>query len=105
LWLQNIDSKDLVWKISGIRILREQMRKADPCEDDNKKAKAKKQIPCGDDKKKSNIKKQKAALSAAFSDLYISIVANQVKLTCRDFCTVNSLCFLSVAAISTVLET
>jgi hypothetical protein len=67
--------------------------------------KCEKQIPCGDDKKKSNIKKQKAALGAAFSDLYISVVANRVKLTCRDFSTVNSLCFLSVAAISTVLET
>jgi len=42
VWLQNIDSRDLAWKISGIRILRAFERQ--------------KQIPYGNDNKKGNSK-------------------------------------------------
>ena len=42
MWLQNIDSRDLVWKISGIRILRAfERQKQIPYGNDNKKCKSK----------------------------------------------------------------
>jgi hypothetical protein len=51
LWLQNIDSKDLVWKISGMKILR--------------RLKSKKQIPCGNDNKKGKARAEARATAEA----------------------------------------
>ena len=47
-----------------------------PCGDDNKKGNGKKQIPCGDDRKKNKGKNERLRGSAAFSDLYSSILSN-----------------------------
>jgi hypothetical protein len=60
--LQNIDSRDLGWKISGMSGLR----------------RLKKQIPSGVTTRRATTrpKAKGCAVSAAFSDLYVSILAN-----------------------------
>jgi hypothetical protein len=87
VWRQNIDCRDLEWKISGLKDLR-RLRNTN-------------RVPLGMTERTATAKAKSRAMSAAFSDLYIFIVANRVKLTCSDFSAGRTVWFLRVAAFST----